>query len=144
MAWLALVSTHSLTQHGTPHPAGLVATRTTGRLQVDITRKQAGRHHLDMGCVGRKGQGRLTIHKMPLLVQPALGRLVPPLQHHVVALQPAREVVPRRRDERVLALEGLDGLVRCGLVFLAFVLDVTILGLGSVYGVVECGRGVKG
>lgn len=45
---------------------------------------------------------------MPLLVKPALGRVVASLQHNVVALQPAGEVVPSRRDHGVLALEVLD------------------------------------
>ena len=49
---------------------------------------------------------------MPLLVQPALGRLVPTLQDDVVALQPARKVVPRRGDQRVLALQVADRLLR--------------------------------
>ena len=77
---------------------------------------------------------------MPLLIQPALGRLVTPLQHHVVALQPARQVVPSRRDEGVLALEGLYSLVRRGLGFLSMVLSRCAGGLKVHIGTVKGGR----
>lgn len=53
---------------------------------------------------------RLTVHQLPLLVEPALG-LVFPLQHDMVALEPACEVVPGRGDHRILALEVLDDLL---------------------------------
>jgi hypothetical protein len=52
----------------------------------------------------------LTIHHLPLLVQPALG-LVLPLQDDVVALQPAGEIVPRRGDHGVFSLEVLDDML---------------------------------
>lgn len=52
---------------------------------------------------------RLTVHQLPLLIEPALG-LVFPLQHDMVALQPACEVVPGRGDHRVLPLKVLDDL----------------------------------
>ena len=71
---------------------------------------------------GKRKGGKLTINKMPLLIQPALRRLIPPLQNHVVALQPARKVIPRRRDQRVLALEVPDRLVRRRLCVLILVL----------------------
>lgn len=45
-----------------------------------------------------------TIHQLPLLIEPALGRILSALQHNVVALQAARQVVPRRRYHGVLAL----------------------------------------
>lgn len=57
----------------------------------------------------------LTIHHLPLFVEPALGLLFA-LQHNVVALQPARQVVPRRGDHGVLALEVLDDLLVSSLV----------------------------
>lgn len=53
---------------------------------------------------------RLTVHQLPLLVEPALG-LIFPLQHDMVALEPACEVVPGRGDHRILALEVLDDLL---------------------------------
>jgi hypothetical protein len=56
-----------------------------------------------------------TIHHLPLLVQPAARRVVPALQHHVVALQAAGEVVPGRGDHGVFALQVLDGLFGGGL-----------------------------
>ncbi|EPE09272.1 hypothetical protein F503_07048 [Ophiostoma piceae UAMH 11346] len=55
-----------------------------------------------------------TIDHLPLLVEPALGHVRPALQHHVVALQTARYVVPRRRDHGNLALQVLDDLVLGG------------------------------
>lgn len=59
-------------------------------------------------------EGLLTIHHLPLLVEPTLG-LIFALQYDMIALQPARQVVPRRRDHGVLALEILDDLLMCGL-----------------------------
>ena len=52
----------------------------------------------------------LTIYHLPLLVQPAARRVVPTLQHHMVALQAAGEVVPGRGDHGVFALQVLDDL----------------------------------
>ena len=57
----------------------------------------------------------LTIHHLPLLVEPAARRVVPPLQHHMVALQAAGEVVPGRSDHGVFALQVLDDLFGGGL-----------------------------
>lgn len=54
---------------------------------------------------------RLTIDHLSLFAQPALGGLIPPLQDDVIALNTASKIVPRRRNERVLALEVLDNLV---------------------------------
>ena len=58
---------------------------------------------------------RRSVHQLSLLVQPALGRVVPPLKDDVVALKPAGEVVPCRGDHCVFALEVLDDLVVGGL-----------------------------
>lgn len=55
--------------------------------------------------------GSLTIHHLPLLIQPTLGNIMSPLQHDVVTLQSVVEVIPRRSDHRILALEILDDLV---------------------------------
>ncbi len=57
----------------------------------------------------------LTIYYLPLLVQPALGHVMPSLEHNVVALKPAREVIPRRSDHSILALQVPDDLVVGGL-----------------------------
>lgn len=85
--------------------------------QQQIT--QAHTHTDRQTCTGKQspsaGEGvLLTIHHLPLLVQPALG-LILPLQDNVVALKPAREVVPRGGDHGVLALEILDDLFVGGL-----------------------------
>lgn len=58
------------------------------------------------GCQG--ATGARTIDHVPLLVEPALGRVVASLQHHVVALQPAGEVIPGRSYHGILTLEVLD------------------------------------
>lgn len=63
----------------------------------------------------RTGVELLTIHHLPLLVQPAARRVVPALQHHMVALQAASEVVPGRGDHGVFALQVFDDLFGCGL-----------------------------
>ena len=57
----------------------------------------------------------LTIYYLPLFVQPTLGHIMPSLEHNVVALQPAREVIPRRSDHSILALQVPDDLVVGGL-----------------------------
>ena len=59
----------------------------------------------------------LTIYQLPLLVQPAFGLVVPSLEDDVVALQPAGDVVPCCCDHGILALEVLDDLVACRLLF---------------------------
>lgn len=56
----------------------------------------------------------LTVHHLPLLVQPAFG-LIFSLQDDVVALQPTRKVVPSRGNHGVLSLEILDDLFVGGL-----------------------------
>ena len=58
---------------------------------------------------------RHTVYHLPLLVDPAAGRVVAALQHDMVALQTARQIVPRCRDHGVLALEVADHLVGCRL-----------------------------
>ena len=65
-----------------------------------------------LGGVVAEVEEKLTIHHLPLLVQPASGRVVPPLQHHVVALQAASEVVPGRGDHGIFALQVLDDLLQ--------------------------------
>lgn len=54
---------------------------------------------------------QLTIDHLPLFVQPALGRIVSALEHDVVALQSAGEVIPGGGDECILPLEVLDHLI---------------------------------
>ena len=56
-----------------------------------------------------------TIYYLPLFVQPALGHIMSSLEHDVVALKPAREVIPRRSDHSILALQVPDDLVVGGL-----------------------------
>lgn len=68
---------------------------------------------LDLVEVERVAAAQLTIDHLPLLVEPALWRVVPPLQHDVIALETAREVVPGCGHEGILPLEILDFLV-CG------------------------------
>jgi hypothetical protein len=54
-----------------------------------------------------------TVNQLTLLVQPAFRDVVPPLEHDVVALQTAGEVVPGARYEGVFFFEVLDdGLER--------------------------------
>lgn len=41
---------------------------------------------------------QLTIHQLPLFVKPALGGVMPALKYDVVALKPACEIIPSRRN----------------------------------------------
>lgn len=59
--------------------------------------------------------GLLTINQHSLLVHPAFRILIAPLQDEMITLQPARQIIPRRGNHRVLALEILDHLVCLGL-----------------------------
>lgn len=58
---------------------------------------------------------QLTIDHLPLLIQPALRRIVSALKHDMVTLQTAGEVVPRCGNKCILALQVLDHLIRSGL-----------------------------
>ena len=57
----------------------------------------------------------LTINHDPLPVEPALGHLLPPLQHNVVTLEPRVEIIPGGGDKGILALQILDDLIALGL-----------------------------
>jgi hypothetical protein len=53
------------------------------------------------------------IHNHSLLAQPTLWHVLSTLKYKVIALQPAREIVPRRRYHGVFAREVLyQGFVR--------------------------------
>jgi hypothetical protein len=51
---------------------------------------------------------RCRVHHLPLLIQPTLRRILSALQHHMVTLQPTREIVPGAGNKGVLACEVLD------------------------------------
>lgn len=54
---------------------------------------------------------QLTVDHLPLLVQPASGRIMPPLEHNMITLQSTGKVIPGRRNQSIFSLQILDYLV---------------------------------